>query len=173
MKQSFHQALNPSVQFSHSVVSDFATPWTAAHQASLPITNSQSLLKLISIERWCHPTISSSVVPFSYCPQSLPASVSFLMGQLFASGGQSIGASASVSVIPVNIQDWFPLGLTGLISLLSKGLSRVCSNTTVQKDQSSVLSFLYGSTLRSICDYWKDRHCDYVELCKQSNASAF
>ena len=81
---------------------------------------------------WCHPTISSSVVPFS-CSQSLSASGSFLMSQLFASGGQSIGASASV--LPMNMQDWFPLGLTGLISLQSKGLSRVFSNTTVQKHQ--------------------------------------
>ena len=79
----------------------------------------------------CHPTISSSVIPFSSCPQSLPASGSFPMSQLFASGGRSIGVSASASVLPVNIQDWFPLGWTGWISLLSKGLSRVFCNTTV------------------------------------------
>ena len=84
--------------------------------------------------RWCHPTISSSVVPFS-CLQSFPASGSFLMSQFFASGGQSIGASASASVLPMNIQDWFPLGWTGWTSLLSKGLSRVFSNITVQKYQ--------------------------------------
>ena len=84
---------------------------------------------------WCHPTISCSVVPFSYCPQSFPASGSFQMSQFFASGGQSIGASALASVLPMNIQDWFPLGWTGWISLLSKGLSRVISNTTVQKHQ--------------------------------------
>ena len=84
---------------------------------------------------WCHPTISCSVVPFSYCPQSFPASGSFQMSQFFASGGQSIGASALASVLPMNIQDWFPLGWTGWISLLSKGLSRVFSNTTVQKHQ--------------------------------------
>ena len=82
---------------------------------------------------WCHPTISSSVVPFSSCPQSFPALGSFPMSRLFASGGQSIGASASASVLPMNIQDWFPLGWTGLVSLLSKGLSKVFSNTTVQK----------------------------------------
>ena len=82
---------------------------------------------------WCYPTISSSVVPFSFCLQSFPASGSFLMSQLFASGGQTIGTSASV--LPMNIQGWFPLGLTDLISLLSKGLSRVFSNTTVQKHQ--------------------------------------
>ena len=86
-----------------------------------------------SLSRWCHPTISSSVVLFSSRLQSFPASGSFSMSRLFTSGGQSIGASASASVLPVNIQSWFPSGLTGLISLLSKGLSRVFSNTTVQK----------------------------------------
>ena len=85
--------------------------------------------------RWCHPTISSSVVPFSSCPQSFPASVSFQMSQLFASGGQSIGVSSSTSVLPMNTQDWFPLEWTGWISLQSEGLSRVFSITTVQKHQ--------------------------------------
>ena len=84
---------------------------------------------------WCHPTISCSVVPFSYCPQSYPASGAFQMSQFFASGGQSIRVSASTSVLPINTQDWYPLGWTGWISLLSKGLSRVISNTTVQKHQ--------------------------------------
>ena len=84
---------------------------------------------------WCHPTISSSIVPFSYCPQSFPASGSFQMSQFFTSGGQSIGVSASTSVFPMNIQDWFPLGWTGWIFLQSKGLSRVFCNTTVQKHQ--------------------------------------
>ena len=85
--------------------------------------------------QWCHPTISFSVTHFSSCFQSFPASGSFPTSQFFASGGQSIGASASASVLPMNIQGWFPLGLTGLISLLSKGLSRVFSSTTVQKHQ--------------------------------------
>ena len=85
--------------------------------------------------QWCHPTISSSVIPFSSSLKSSPASGSFQMSQLFTSGGQSIGDSASESVLPINIQDWFPLGLTGWISLQSKGLSRVSSNTTVQKHQ--------------------------------------
>ena len=84
---------------------------------------------------WCHPTISSSVVPFSSCLESFPELEAFPMSQFFASGGQSIGISASASVIPMNVQDWFPLGLTGWISLLSKGLTRVFSNTTVQKHQ--------------------------------------
>ena len=113
----------------------FATPWTAAHQASLSFTISQSLLKLMSIESVMPTNISSSVVPFSSSLQSFPASGSFPMSQLFVSGGQSIGASASASVLLLTIQDWFPLGWTGLISLQSKGLSRVFSNTAVQKRQ--------------------------------------
>ena len=108
------------------------------------------------LSQWCNPTISSSVVPFPSCLQSFPASGSFPMSQLFTSGGQSIGASASASVLPMNIQDWFLLGWTGLISLQSKRLSRVFSNITVQKHQFSVLSFLYGPTLTSMHDYWKN-----------------
>ena len=113
----------------------YATPWTAACQASLSITNSQSLLKLMSVGQWCHPTISSSIVPFSSCFQSFPASGSFPISQFFKLGGQSIGVSASASVLPVNIQDWLSLGWTAWISLQSKGFSRVFSNTTVQKHQ--------------------------------------
>ena len=111
------------------------TAWTAALQASLSITNSQSFLKLKSIESLMHPTISSSVIPFSSCLQSFPASGSFQMSRFFTSGGQSTGVSASASVLPMNIQDWFPLGWTGWISLQSKALSRVFFNTTVQKHQ--------------------------------------
>ena len=123
-----------SVQlFSHVWL--FATSCTVALQASLSITNSWSLLKLMSFESVCHPTIWSSVVPFSSCPQSFPASGSFQTSQLFISGGQSIGVSTLTSVLPMIIQDWFPLGWTGLIFLQSKGLSRVFSNTTVQKHQ--------------------------------------
>ena len=113
----------------------FAAPWTAAHQASLSITKSPSSLRQRPSSRWCHPTISSSVVPFSSCLQSFPASRSFPMSRLFASGGLSIGVLASTSVLPMNIQDWFPLGWTGWLSLQSQGLSRVFSNTTVQKHQ--------------------------------------
>ena len=112
----------------------FATPWTVAHQASLSFTISWSLLKLKFIEWWCHSTISFSVALFS-CLQSFPASECFPMSQLFASGGQNIRASASASLLPMNIQDWFPLGLAGLISLLSKELSSVFYSTTVQKHQ--------------------------------------
>ena len=129
--------LSPELNFSSvkslSRVWVFATPWTAARQASLSITNSQSLLKLMSIEL-VMPTISSSH-PLLLHLQSFPASGAFQMCQLFASGGQAIGVSASAAILPMNIHDWFPLGWTGWISLLSKGLSRVFSNTTVQKHQ--------------------------------------
>ena len=122
--------VNNSRQFSSvqslSCVWLFATPWMAAHQASLSITNSWSWHESNSclLSQWCHPTILSSVVPFSSCPQSFPASGSFQMSQFFESGDQSVGASGSASVLPMNLQDWFPLGWTGWISLQSKGLSR-------------------------------------------------
>jgi len=106
------------------------------------------------LSQWCHPTISSSVVPFSSCLQSFPTSGSFQMSQLCTLGDQSIGVSASV--LPMNIQDWFPLGWTGWISLLSKGLSRVFSNTTVQKHQFFGAQLLYSPTLTLIHDYWKN-----------------
>ena len=120
----------------------FATPWIAAHQASLSIANSQSSLKLMSMSRWCHPAISSSVVPFSSCSQSLPASEYFPMSQLFTWGGQSTGVSALASFLPKNTQDWSRLERIGWISLQSKGLSRVFSNITVQKHQFLALGFL-------------------------------
>ena len=117
----------------------FATPWTAACQASLSITNSQSLLKpLCPLSWWCHPTISTSVVPFSPRLQFFPPSGSFQMSQFFTPGDHSIGVSASTSVLPKDTQDWSPLGWTGWISLLSKECSRVFSNTTVQKHQFSL-----------------------------------
>ena len=112
----------------------FANTCNAAHQASLSFTISTAYSKSCPLSCWCHPTISFSVVPFS-CPQSFPASGSFQMCQLFASGGQRIGVSASTSVPPRNTQDWSPLGWTGWISLQSKGLLRVFSNTNVQKHQ--------------------------------------
>ena len=112
------------------------------------------------LSRWCHPTISSSVVPFSSCPQSFPGSGSFQMSQLFTSGGQSIGVSASTSVLPVNTQDWSPLGWTGWISLQSKGLSRVFSNTTVQKHQFFSAQLSLSLTLISIHDHWKNHSLD-------------
>ena len=111
------------------------TSWTAAHQAPLSFTISRVCSDLCLLSWWCYPVISSSVVPFSSCLQSFPASGSFLMSPFFTSGGQSTGASATASVFPMNIQGWFPLESTGLISLLSKGLSRVFSSTTIQKHQ--------------------------------------
>ena len=124
-----------SHQFSCSVISDYLWPHGLQH-ARLPCPSPipKAYSNSCPLSQWCHPTILSSVIPFSSCLQSFPASGSFPMSQLFASGGQSIGVSALASVLPMNIQDWFPLGLTGLISLKSKGFSRVF-NTTVQKNQ--------------------------------------
>ena len=113
----------------------FVTPWTAACQVSCPSLIPGACSNSCPLSWWCHPTISSSVTSFSSYPQSFPASGSFPMSQLFASDGQSVGASASTSILPINIQSWFPLGLLGLISLLFKGLARVFSSTTVWKHQ--------------------------------------
>ena len=125
-----------SVQFSRSVVPDSLQPHEPQHaRPPCPSPSPGVHSDLRPSSQWCHPAISSSVIPFSSCPQSFPASGSFPMSLLFASGGQSIGVSASTSVIPMNTQDWSPLGWTGWISLQSKGLSRVFSNTTVQKHQ--------------------------------------
>ena len=145
---------------------DCSIPGFPVHHQLPELTNSCQL------SRRCHPTISSSVIPFSSCLQSFPASRSFLISQFFASGGQSIGVSASTSVLPMNIQDWFPLGWTGWISLQSKGLSKVFSTTTVQSINYLVLSFLYGTTLISIHDHWKNHSFDYTEFCQQSDVSA-
>ena len=123
-------------EFSRSILSDSLRPHEPQH--SRPPCPSLTLgvhPNPCSSSRWCHPAVSSSVIPFSSCPQLFPASGSFQMNQLFISGGQSIGVSASTSVLPMNTQDWSPLGWTSWISLQSKGLSRVFSNTTVQKHQ--------------------------------------
>ena len=124
-----------SVQFRHSTMSDSVTTWTVPSSLPCPSPTPRACSNSCILSQWCHLTISSSVVPFSSCLQSFQVSGSFQMSQLFASGGQSIGALASASVLPMNIQDWLPLGLTGWISLQSKGLSRVFSNTTVQQHQ--------------------------------------
>ena len=141
-----------SVQFSHSVKSDSLWPHELQHaRTPCPSGTPGVYPNPCSLSRWCHPTISSSVIPFSSCPQSFPASGSFQMSQLFTSGGQSTGVSASTSVLPMNIQDWSPLGWTGWISLQSKGLSREFSNTTVQKHQffGSQLSFQFNSHIHT------------------------
>jgi len=148
-----------SVQFSHSVVSDSLRPHGLQHaRLPCPFSTPAACWNSCPSSRWCHSTISSSVIPFSSCLQSFPASGSFQMSQFFASGGQSIGVSASTSVLSMNIQDWFPLGWTGWISLQSKGLSRVFSNTTIKKHhffgaQLSLtvqLSYLYMTTGKTI-----------------------
>ena len=118
----------------------FVTPWTSAHQASSPSPSAVVCSSSCSLSQWCHPTISSSVIPLSPFPQSFPASGSFPMSPLFASGGQSIGASALASVLPMHIQDWFPLGWTGWISLQSKGLPRSSLTPQFKGINSSTLS---------------------------------
>ena len=122
--------------------------------------------------QWCHPTISLSVAPFS-CPQAFPESASFPMSQFFTSSSQSVGASAPASVLPMNVQGWFPLGLIGLISLLSKGLSRVFSGSTVWKHISLSFGLLYVPPLKSIHDYWKNQSFDCMDLCWPSDVGAF
>ena len=124
------------VQFSCSVVSNSLWPHGLQHTRLLcPLPTPGAYSNSCPLSQWCHPTISSSVIPFSSCLQSFPASGSFQVSQFFTSDGQSAGVSASTSILPMNIQDWFPLGWTGWISLQSKGLSRVFSNTTIQKHQ--------------------------------------
>ena len=148
-----------SVQLSCPVVSNSLRPHEPQHaRPPCPSPTARVYPNPCPLSLWCHPTISSSVVPFSSCPQSFPASGSFPMSQ--SSSGQSIGVSASTSVLPMNTQDWSPLGWTGWISLQSKGLSRVFSNQTVQKHQFFCLSFLCSPTLTSIHDYWKKRSLD-------------
>ena len=123
-------------QFSHSIVSYSLWPHKLQHaRPPCPSPTPRFYPNSCPLSWWCHATISSSIIPFSSCLQSFPGSGSFPMSQLFASGGQNIGVSASTSVLPMNTHDWFPLGWTGWISLQSKGLSRVFSNTTVQKHQ--------------------------------------
>ena len=150
-----------SVQFSHSVMSDSLPPHESQHTrppcpSPTPGVHSDSRPS----SRWCHPAISSSVVPFSSCPHSLPASESFPMSQLFSSGGQSTGVSALASFPPKKSQGWPPSEWTGWISLQSKGLSRVFSNTTVQKHQFFGAQPSSGPTLTSIHDHWKNHSLD-------------
>ena len=150
-----------SVQFSCSVVSDSLRPHRLQHaRPPCPSPTPGACSNSCPLSWWGHPTISSSVIPFSSCLQSFPASGSFTMSQFFPLGVQSIGSSASASVLPKNIQGWFPLRLTGLISLQSKGLSRVFSNTTVQKHQFLGAQLFYSSTLTLIHDYWKNHSFD-------------
>ena len=160
-----------SVQFSLSVVSDSLRPHDLQHaRPPCPSPTPEAYPNSCPSSRWCHPAISSPVVPFSSCPQSFPASESFPMSQLFTWDGQSIGVSASAPVLPMNTQDWTPLGWTGWISWQSKGLSTVFSNTTVQKHQffGAQLSSQSNSHIHTwLPQLWLDG------LCWQSNVSAF
>ena len=153
--------LKTKYQFSHSVMPDALCPHGLQH-ARLPCPSPTPGVysNLCPSSQWCHPNISSSVIPFSSCLRSFPASGSFPISQLFKSCGQSIGVSASASVLSINIQEWFPLGLTGLISSQSKGLSRVFANTKFKSINCLVLSFLYNSTPTSTHDYWKNHSFD-------------
>ena len=143
-------------QFSHSVVSDSFRPQGLQHtRPPCPLPTPGVYSNSCALSRWCHPTISSSVIPFSSWLQSFPASGSFPISQFFASGGQSIGVSASASVLPMTIQDWFPLGWTSWISLQSKGLSRVFSSTTIQNHEFFGTQLSLWSNSHMSTDYWK------------------
>ena len=155
-------ALKCKVQLSRSVVSNSLQPHGLQHtRLPCPSPTPRVYPNSCALSRWCHPTISFSVIPFSSCPQSFPVSGSFQTSQFCASGGQSIGASASASVLPINTQDWSPLEWTGWISLQSKVFSSIFSKITVQKHQffSAQLS-LYSPTLTSIHDCWKNHSLD-------------
>ena len=151
----------------------FATPWTAALQASLSITNFWSLLKLMSIKSVMTPNHFILCPPFSSCLQYFPASGSFTVSQFFTSGGQSLGASASASFLPMDIQGFFPLGLTGLISLQSKDSQESSSAPQFESINSWGLSLLYGPALMSMHDYWKNHSFDYMDLRQHNDVSAF
>ena len=150
-----------SVQFSRSVVSDSLWPHGLQHsRPPCPSPAPRVYPNSCPLSRWCHPTISSSVFPFSSCLQSFPASGSFLMNQFFASDGQRIRASASASVLPLNIQGWSPLGCTGWISCSPRDSQESSPTLQFKSINSSALSFLYGPTLTSIHDYWKNHSLD-------------
>ena len=152
---------------SHSVMSDCLWCHGLQHtRLPCPLLYPRICWNSHPLSQWCHPTISSSAAPFSSCPQSFPASGTFPLSWLLASGGQSIRASsASPSVLPVNIQGWFPFGMPSLTSLLSKGLSRVFSSTS-SRASVLMLSLLYGLwTLTPVHDYWKNHSFDYTNLC--------
>ena len=157
----YNIAVNSSVQLSHSVMSEALWPHEPQHaRPPCPSPIPRVHPNPCPLSRWCHPTISSSIIPFSSCLQSFPASGSFQMSQLFTSGGQSIGVSASTSVLSMNTQDWSPLGWTDWISLQSKGLSSIFSTPQFKSISSSVLSFLYTPNLSSIHDHWKNHSPD-------------
>ena len=152
---------SPSVQFSPSVMCD--TLWRHGLQhARLPCPSPtpRAYWNSCPLSQWCHPTISSSVIPFFSCLQSFPASGSFQMSPLFASGGQSIGVSASTSVLPINTQDWYPLGWAGWSPCSPRDSQESSPTPQFKSINSSLLSFLYGPTLTSIHDHWKNHSLD-------------
>ena len=163
-----------SVQFSHSVTSNSLWPHGLQNARPpcplpTPIVSSNSC----SLSHWCHPIISSSVIPFSSCLLSFPASVSFPINQFFIWSSQSIGVSALASVIPMNIQDWFPLGWAGGTPCHPRDSQGSSPTPQFKSINSSALSFLYSPTITSIHDYWKNNRLDEMDLCWQSNVSAF
>ena len=171
---SHNQASVSSAEFSCSVMSDSSRPHELQHaKPPCPSPTPGVYSNSWSLSRWCHPAISSSVVPFSSCLQSFPASGSFPMSQLFSWGGQRTDVSASASVLPMNTQDLSPSGWTGWISLQFKGPSRVFSNTIIQKHQFFGAQLFSQSNLTSIHDHWKNHSLDQTDLPWQSNVSAF
>ena len=160
-----------SVQFSCSVVSDSLRPHGLQHtRLPCPSPTPRACSNSCPLSQWCRPTISSSVIPFSSCLQSFPASGSFPVS---ASGGQRTGVSASASALPMNIQGLFPLGWTGWISLQSRDCQESSPTSQFKSMNSLALSFLYGPTLTSIHDHWKKHRFDYMDACQWSNISAF
>ena len=150
-----------SVQFSHSVMSDSLQPRGLQHtRPPCPSPTPGVYSNSCPLSWWCHPIISSSVIPFSSCLQSCPASGSFPMRQFFTSGSQSIGVLASTSILPMNTQDWSPLGWTGWISCSLRDSQESSTTPQFKSIHSSVLSFLYSPTLTSIHDYWKNHSLD-------------
>ena len=166
-------SVNMLLLFRGSIMSNSLRPHVLQHASlSCPSTTPRACSNSCPLRLWCHPTISSSVVPFSSCLQSFAASGSLLMNHLYSSGGWSIGVSASISILSMNTQDWFPLGVTDLISLLSEDSQESSPTLQFKSINSSALSLLYGPTLTSICDYWKSHSFNYKDLCWQSNVSA-
>ena len=155
--------------FSHPVVSDLATPWTAARQPPCLSLSPRVYPSSCSLHQWCCPAISSSDALLSFCSQSFPASGTSLMSHLFASDDQNTTASASV--LPVNIQSWSPLILTDLLAV--QGAFRSISSTTVRRHQFFGICLLYGPALRTVREHWEDHNLDYTDLCWQTNVSAF
>ena len=156
-----------------SCVRLFATPWTAAHQASMSIRTSRVYSDSSPSSWWYHPTISSFFFPFSSCLQSLPASGSFPVSQFFTSGSQSIGVSASASVLSMNIQDWIPFGWVVEYPCSPRDSQESSPTVQFKTINSSVCRFMYCPTLTSIHDYWKNHSLDETDWCWQTNVSAF